>query len=237
MEEFESVIGLEIHVQLNTKTKLFSFAPNTNISEICTGQPGSLPILNKEAIYKAALFGLAIEGKVENYFYFDRKSYFYPDSPRNFQITQYERPIIQGGKIPISEDRFIEISHAHLEDDSGMLKHFSKFSGVDYNRAGVPLLEIVSKPNIFSPQDAKAYAMSIKSIMQYIGASDCNMDKGHLRIDANVSVRKKGEKTLRNKTEIKNMNSFNFLEMALEKEIQRQIEIYKKNEGKNKKSY
>lgn len=236
---WEPIIGLEIHVQLNTKTKLFSSAPNrfgdepnTNITEVCTGQPGSLPVLNKEAIFKAAQFGLAVNAKVEKYSSFDRKSYFYPDSPRNFQITQFRNPIITGGEIITSvegEIKKFEIEHAHIEDDAGMLKHFSTFAGVDYNRAGVPLIEIVSKPVFRSSKEASSYAIAIKAIMQYINASDCNMEQGHMRFDANVSVRLKGEKNLRNKVEIKNMNSFNFLELAIEAEIERQIDIYSKH--------
>ncbi|MDP1836679.1 MAG: Asp-tRNA(Asn)/Glu-tRNA(Gln) amidotransferase subunit GatB [Chlamydiales bacterium] len=233
---WEAVIGLEIHVELNTKSKLFSSAPNrfgdepnTNISAVCTGQPGALPVLNKEAVRKAVQFGCAVGAQVAEVSRFDRKSYFYPDSPRNFQITQFYEPIVIGGEVVVEvdgEEKTFAIHHAHLEDDAGMLKHFSTFAGVDYNRAGVPLLEIVSEPCMHTPKDAAAYAMAVKGIMQYIDASDCNMEEGSLRIDANVSVRKKGETGLRNKIEIKNMNSFNFLELALTAEIQRQIREY-----------
>ncbi|HEU63933.1 MAG: Aspartyl/glutamyl-tRNA(Asn/Gln) amidotransferase subunit B [Candidatus Anoxychlamydiales bacterium] len=236
---YEPVIGLEIHVQLNTASKLFSSAlnrfgdePNTNISEVCTGQPGALPVLNEEAVKKAILFGLAVKAKISNLTTFDRKSYFYPDSPRNFQITQFNHPIITGGSVISDvggETKRFQISEAHLEDDTGMLKHFDTFAGVDYNRAGTPLLEIVSMPCIHSPKEASSYAMAIRSIMQYIGASDCSMEEGSLRIDANVSVRPKGEKDLRSKIEVKNMNSFNFLEMAIESEIRRQIRLYEQN--------
>jgi len=239
---WEVVIGLEIHAELNTKSKMFSSAPNrfgdepnTNISVICTGQPGSLPVVNKEAVKKAALFGLAVEGKVAPFCKFDRKSYFYPDSPRNFQITQYDEPIVLGGKVIAEvdgEEHLFEIDHAHLEDDAGMLKHFSNFAGVDYNRAGVPLVEIVSKPCIHSPQQAVAYAMAVRAILQYIDASDCNMEEGSLRFDANISVRKKGERELRNKIEIKNMNSFSNMQMALESEIHRQIALYEEHPNK-----
>ncbi len=235
---FEPVIGLEIHVQLNTESKLFSSAcnrfgdePNVNISEVCTGQPGALPVLNQEAVKKAIHFGLAINAKISTNSTFERKSYFYPDSPRNFQITQLEHPIIIGGIVTAEVEgvkKEFQINRAHLEDDAGMLKHFSTFAGVDYNRAGVPLLEIVSEPVIYSSKEAVAYVMAIKGIMEYIDASDCNMEEGSLRVDANISVRKKGETTLRNKTEIKNMNSFTFLEMAVNAEIKRQIEIYTK---------
>jgi aspartyl-tRNA(Asn)/glutamyl-tRNA(Gln) amidotransferase subunit B len=235
-ELWQPVIGLEIHVQLNTKSKLFSRAPNrfgdepnTNISDVCTGQPGTLPVLNKEAVRKAVQFGCAVHAKVAHFSKFDRKSYFYPDSPRNFQITQFDQPIVIGGTVTADvegETKHFFINRAHLEDDAGMLKHFSTFAGVDYNRAGVPLIEIVSEPCIHSPKEAVAYATAIKAIMEYLEASDCNMEEGSLRVDANISVRLKTEKTLRNKIEIKNMNSFSNMEMALESEIRRQIRLY-----------
>jgi aspartyl-tRNA(Asn)/glutamyl-tRNA(Gln) amidotransferase subunit B len=235
-ENWEPVIGLEIHVQLNTESKIFSSAPNrfgdepnTNIGVVDTGQPGSLPVLNKEAVRKAVQFGCAVQGKVALFSKFDRKSYFYPDSPRNFQITQFDQPIIIGGSIIAElgdQTRHFAIHHAHLEDDSGMLKHFSTFAGVDYNRAGVPLIEIVSEPCMHSPKEASAYAMAVKAIMEYLDASDCNMEEGSLRIDVNVSVRPKGDKKLRNKIEIKNLNSFHSMEMAIESEIRRQVRLY-----------
>lgn len=234
--QWEAVIGLEIHVELNTKSKLFSVAPNhfgddpnTNITEVCTGQPGALPVLNKEAVKKAVQFGCAIQANIAKFSKFDRKSYFYPDSPRNFQITQYDQPIVIGGTVIAEvngEEKSFAVNRVHLEDDAGMLKHFSTFAGVDYNRAGSPLIEIVSEPCIHSPQEAVAYAMAVKAILQYIDASDCNMEEGSLRVDVNISVRPKGEKTLRNKIEIKNMNSFTFMEMALKSEIHRQIQEY-----------
>src|ERR1700722_3324332 len=235
-ENWEPVIGLEIHVQLNTKSKIFSSAPNrfgdepnTNIGVVDTGQPGSLPVLNKEAVRKAVLFGLAIGAKISLISTFDRKSYFYPDSPRNFQITQFDNPIVIGGMV-IAEvggtSKHFLVHHAHLEDDAGMLKHFSSFSGVDYNRAGVPLIEIVSEPCMHSPKEAIAYAMAVKAIMQYLDASDCNMEEGSLRVDCNISIRPKGEQKLRNKIEIKNLNSFSNMEMAIEAEIRRQVRLY-----------
>ncbi len=234
--QWEPIIGLEIHVQLNTKSKLFSWAPsrfgdepNTNITEVCTGQPGSLPVLNKEAVRKAVQFGCAIQAHIAPYSKFDRKSYFYPDSPRNYQITQFDQPILSGGFITTDIDgelKRFDITRAHLEDDAGMLKHFSSFAGVDYNRAGVPLLEIVSEPCIHSSKEAASYAMAIKAIMQYLDASDCNMEEGSLRIDANISVRLKGETGLRPKVEIKNMNSFSNMELAIESEIKRQVRAY-----------
>lgn len=244
--DWEPVIGLEIHVQLNTKSKLFSAAPNrfgdepnTNISIVCTGQPGSLPVLNKEAVRKAIQLGCAVQAEIPLFSKFDRKSYFYPDSPRNFQITQFDQPIIVGGSVPVEIDghiKYFQLHHAHLEDDAGMLKHFSSFAGVDYNRAGLPLIEIVSEPCIHSPKEASAYAMAIKAIMQYLDASDCNMEEGSLRFDCNVSVRKKTEKGLRPKVEIKNLNSFYNMEIAIENEIRRQIRAYESHPNEHPKN-
>jgi aspartyl-tRNA(Asn)/glutamyl-tRNA(Gln) amidotransferase subunit B len=233
---WETVIGLEIHAQLNTKSKIFSPAPNnfgdepnTNISDVCTGQPGTLPVLNQEAVRKAVQFGCAIQADVAYFSKFDRKSYFYPDSPRNYQITQFDHPIVLGGMITTKVDgttKQFKVNRAHLEDDAGMLKHFSTFGGVDYNRAGVPLIEIVSEPCLHSAKDAVAYATAIKSILEYIEASDCNMEMGSLRMDANISVKLKTETGLRQKIEIKNMNSFSNMEMAINAEIHRQIHLY-----------
>lgn len=233
---WEPVIGLEMHAQLNTKTKLFSSAPNhfgdepnTNIGIVCTGQPGALPVLNQEAVRKAVQFGLAIQGTIASISRFDRKSYFYPDSPRNFQITQYDHPIIRGGTVMAEVEgvpRTFTIDRAHLEDDAGMLKHFSSFAGIDYNRAGAPLIEIVSTPCMHSPKEASAYAMAIRAILLFLDASDGNMEEGSLRIDVNISVRRKEESALRPRIEIKNMNSFRFLEMAIDAEFRRQVALY-----------
>ncbi|MEI6531931.1 MAG: Asp-tRNA(Asn)/Glu-tRNA(Gln) amidotransferase subunit GatB [Chlamydiota bacterium] len=235
-DSYETIIGLEIHVELNTASKLFSPAPNhfgddpnINISEICTGQPGSLPKVNKEAFHKALQFGLAIGATIPPVSYFDRKSYFYPDSPRGFQITQFYDPIMIGGSITARVNGALKefaIHHAHLEDDAGTLRHFSQFSGVDYNRAGVPLIEIVSEPCMRTPKEASAYAIALKAVLEYLQVSDCNMEEGSLRMDVNISVRKKGETLLRNKIEIKNMNSFAFMEKAIESETKRQIAAY-----------
>lgn len=240
-QDWEILIGLEVHVELNTRSKLFSSAPNkfgeepnTNISFVCTGQPGALPVLNREAVHKAVLLGCALDAEISLLSHFDRKSYFYPDSPRNFQITQYERPIIKNGHITTlvnGQEKTFYISQAHIEDDAGMLKHFNSFAGVDYNRAGVPLIEIVSTPCIFSSEEAVAYAVALKSLLSYLDISDCNMEEGSLRFDANISVRPKGSKELRNKVEIKNLNSFTFLGLALDYEANRQIEAYKTNSG------
>ncbi len=242
-ELWEVIIGLEVHVQLSTKSKMFSPAPNrfgdepnTNISFADTGQPGSLPVLNAEAVRKAVQFGCAINADVRPFSKFDRKSYFYPDSPRNFQITQFFDPIILGGQVIADigdETKTFQINRAHLEDDAGMLKHFNSFGGVDYNRAGVPLLEIVTEPCIRSAKEAVACATTLKTIMEYIGASECNMEEGMLRMDANISVRLKNEQAFRTKVEIKNMNSFTNMEMAVEAEIKRQIHAYSTNPDKH----
>lgn len=238
-DQWEPVIGLEIHVQMNTKSKIFSSAPNRfgdepnqNISVVCTGQPGSLPVLNKEAVKKAVQFGLAIGAEIPLISTFDRKSYFYPDSPRNFQITQFENPLVIGGEVRANEKTFA-VDRAHIEDDAGMLKHFSTFAGIDFNRAGAPLIEIVSKPCIHSAKDAAAYATAIRAILLYIDASDCNMEEGSLRMDANISVRPKGDTALRPRIEIKNMNSFSFMEMAIDAEVKRQIKLYINNPDKD----
>lgn len=245
--EWEAVVGLEIHAQLNTQSKLFSTAPNsfgdepnTNITAVCTGHPGTLPILNEMAVKKAIMWGHAISAKIPLVSRFDRKSYFYPDSPRNYQITQFDHPVVIGGSITChvnGEDKTLILDHTHLEDDAGTCKHFHDFGGVDYNRAGTPLIEIVSKPCIgASPSEIVAYARMIRAILQYIDASDCNMEEGSLRVDVNVSVKKKTEDKLRNKIEIKNMNSFNFIEMAIDAEVKRQIKIYTKDPDKDPKT-
>jgi len=235
-EEWEAVIGLEVHVQLNTRSKIFARSlnqfgdePNTNIDVVDTGQPGTLPVLNKEVVGKAILFGCAIDAEVATYSTFDRKSYFYPDSPRNFQITQFYNPIIIGGKVVANiegETHTFGVHHAHLEDDAGMLRHFPDFTGVDYNRAGVPLLEIVFDPCMHSSKEALSCATTLKAMMEYLEISDCNMEAGSLRIDTNVSVRPKGDQDLRNKVEIKNLNSFNHMEIGIESEFRRQVNAY-----------
>ncbi|MGR3973280.1 MAG: Asp-tRNA(Asn)/Glu-tRNA(Gln) amidotransferase subunit GatB [Candidatus Rhabdochlamydia sp.] len=233
---WETIIGLEIHVQLNTRTKMFGSEPyhfgsepNTDIGIISTGQPGTLPVVNQEAVKKAVQFGLSVGATLAPVSRFDRKSYFYPDTPKNYQITQFDYPIVVGGVVMAEVEGVLKefkLERAHLEEDAGMLKHFTSFSGIDFNRAGVPLLEIVSTPCMRSPQEAVAYAMAIKAIMEYLDASDCNMEEGSFRMDANISVRLKTEHHFRDKIEIKNMNSFSHMEMALNSEIQRQIHFY-----------
>lgn len=243
LKEWEPIIGLEIHAELNTKSKLFSVAPNrfgdepnTNITEVCTGQPGALPVLNKEAVFKAVRLGCALDAHVAHFSKFDRKSYFYPDSPRNFQITQFDEPIVLGGTVIAEvegEEKTFQVNRIHLEDDAGMLKHFGDFAGVDYNRAGVPLVEIVSEPCIHSSKEAAAYAMAVRAILQYLDASDCNMQEGSLRFDVNISLRKRGETKFRNKIELKNLNSFYNMEKAINSELERQYREYLKHPNKD----
>ena len=236
---WKAIIGLEIHVELNTKSKLFSSAanefgcePNTNLDVVSTGMPGSLPVLNKEAVDKAIALGLAINGQINMYSRFDRKSYFYPDCPRNYQITQFDIPVISGGQVTAevgNEEKVFQIERVQLEDDAGNLRHFNDFAAVDFNRAGVPLLEIVSAPCIHTPEEAIAYAMELKAILEYIDASDCNMEEGSMRMDVNISVRKESEVGFRNRSEIKNMNSFSNMALAIQYEIKRQVELYESN--------
>jgi len=239
--EYEPVIGLEVHVQLNTKTKLFCHCstqfgvePNANTCPVCMGYPGVLPRLNKEALEKAILVGLSLNCKVANYTKFDRKSYFYPDLPKGYQISQYDMPLNYEGhlefEMPDGAIKKVRIIRAHLEEDAGKLIHSGSVSYVDLNRAGVPLVEIVSYPDMFNIDEAYYYLQTLRNTMKYIGVSDVNMEEGSLRVDANVSVRKKGDTKLGTKVEIKNMNSFNFLRKALEYEIKRQISLLEKGE-------
>lgn len=235
-EKWEVIIGLEIHLQLNTKTKLFSSSPNefgaepnTHIDLVNTAQPGALPILNQSAVDKAIALGIALGSEIAPVSVFDRKSYFYPDCPRNYQITQFFHPIVKGGQIEAlvdDEKKTFFIDRAHLEDDAGMIRHFSDFAGVDFNRAGVPLVEIVSRPCMHSAKEATAYAKAIKAIAEYIEVSDCQLEEGSFRMDTNVSVRLREETTFRNKIEVKNINSFAHMEMAIEDQINKQIAAY-----------
>ncbi len=235
--KYECVIGLEVHVQLLTETKIFcscknkfSHEPNTNVCPVCLGLPGSLPVLNKHAFELGIKGGLALGCSIPELTKFDRKHYNYPDLPKNIQISQYDMPVSVNGAINIEvEDKKsrIGILRAHLEEDAGKLVHSGNISNVDLNRTGTPLLEIVSDPDIRSPQEAKAYLEQIKLIMQYAEVSDCNMEEGSLRCDANISIREFGDTKLGTKNEIKNMNSFKGVENALEmvlKELIRQKE-------------
>ncbi len=234
---FETVIGLEVHVELKTKSKIFcgcqtdfGAPPNTNVCPICLGHPGTLPVLNKEAVELALRAATALNCKINQDCKFDRKNYFYPDLPKGYQISQYDQPIGEHGYIEIDvngERKRIGIVRVHLEEDAGKSMHAADGSHtlVDYNRTGVPLIEIVSEPDIRSPEEARLYLEGIKSIMQYCGISDCRMEEGSLRCDANISLRPVGQQAFGQKAELKNMNSFRNVQKGLEYEVQRQAEI------------
>ncbi len=234
---FETVIGLEVHVQLNTKTKLFCACPtsfaqhqNSNTCPTCLALPGALPVVNKEAAVKAMRLANAVDATVNEASRFDRKSYFYPDSPSAYQITQFYEPILRDGKITIDlEDgsqKTINITEAHLEADAGKNMHEGNHSKVDLNRAGTPLLEIVSAPDLRSSDETVAYLKKLHSMVRYLDISDANMQEGSFRCDVNVSIRPKGEETFGTRVEIKNLNSFRFVAQAIAYEVERQIEAY-----------
>lgn len=236
--QWEVVIGLEIHTQLATKSKIFSGAstaygaePNTQACLVDLGYPGVLPVLNEEVVRMAAKFGLAVNATVAPRSVFARKNYFYPDLPKGYQISQYDLPIVEHGELFIRDDKGNEkrigITRAHLEEDAGKSVHagFDKSSGIDLNRAGTPLLEIVSEPDMRSAKEAVAYMRKIHAIVRYLEISDGNMQEGSFRCDANVSVRPRGQEELGTRTELKNLNSFRFVEKAINFEIERQIDV------------
>jgi len=235
--EWETVIGLEIHAQLNTKSKIFSGAstqfgakPNSQACAVDLGLPGVLPVVNKEAVSKAVRFGLAVDAHINQINVFDRKNYFYPDLPKGYQISQLELPIVGEGKIDImvnGESKTIGVTRAHLEEDAGKSIHdlYDDYTAVDLNRAGTPLLEIVSEPDMRSAEEAVAYAKKIHSLVQYIDICDGNMQEGSFRCDANVSIRPLGQKEFGTRTELKNINSFKFLEKAINLEVERQQDL------------
>lgn len=251
--EYEAIIGLETHCQLNTKSKIFCSCPtnfdsppNTNVCPICLGYPGVLPVLNQEVLASAVKLGLAIDGKITPHSKFDRKQYFYPDLPKNYQISQYDLPIVEQGQLEIEivdkktkevSRKIIGITRLHMEEDAGKLVHAgserlsgSTHSLVDFNRTGVPLLEIVSEPDLRTGAEAAEYAQELRRLVRYLGISDGNMQEGSLRCDVNISVRKKGTKKFGTKVEIKNMNSFSAIQKAIEYEIDRQIEAIENGE-------
>ncbi|MEO1923855.1 MAG: Asp-tRNA(Asn)/Glu-tRNA(Gln) amidotransferase subunit GatB [Nautiliaceae bacterium] len=239
-KNYEIVIGLEVHVQLNTKTKIFcscptSFGdePNTNTCPTCLGLPGALPVMNKEAVKKAVMFGKAVNATINKKSTFERKNYFYPDLPKGYQISQFVVPIVENGELFIDTKdgkKKIGITRAHLEEDAGKNIHEGEYSKVDLNRAGTPLLEIVSEPDMGSSDEAIAYLKKLHAIVKYLGISDANMQEGSFRVDANVSVRPKGQKEFGTRVEIKNINSFKFIKQAIEYEVERHIEAYEYDE-------
>ena len=236
--EWETVIGLEVHVQLATRTKIFSGAstrfgapPNTQACAVDLAMPGTLPVLNGEALRMAVKFGLAIGADIAEISVFDRKNYFYPDLPKGYQISQLDHPIVSRGAVhidlPDGSSKTIAVTRAHLEEDAGKSLHedYHGLTGIDLNRAGTPLLEIVSEPEIRSAQEAVAYLKQIHSIIRYLGISDGNMAEGSMRCDVNISLRRPGATEMGTRTEIKNVNSFRFVEKAIQVERERQAEI------------
>lgn len=242
MKTYETVIGLEVHVELATKTKIFCAcstefggAPNSHTCPVCTGMPGSLPVLNKKVVEYAIAVGLAANCKITRYCKFDRKNYFYPDNPQNYQISQLYLPICRDGWVEIETDggvKTIGIHEIHMEEDAGKLVHdaWEDVSIVDYNRSGVPLIEIVSDPDMRSAEEVIAYLEKLRMIIQYLGASDCKLNEGSMRVDVNLSVRESGAKEFGTRTEMKNLNSFKAIARAIEGERIRQIELLE--EGK-----
>src|SRR5689334_860304 len=238
--KYEPVIGLEVHVQLNTRTKIFcgcptgfGAPPNTNVCPVCLGLPGALPVLNRAAVEMAIQAALAMHCRVNPFSRFARKNYFYPDSPKGYQISQYDQPLAEHGWIEVPSEngrKRIGITRLHMEEDAGKSLHegfpdSATKSYVDLNRCGTPLVEIVSEPDIRTPDEAYEYLTRLKEIMLYTGVSDCNMEEGSLRCDANVSVRPRGQEKFGTKAEVKNVNSFRFIRLALDYEIERQIEV------------
>ncbi len=241
-KEYETVIGLEVHVELATKTKIFcacstafGSAPNTHTCPVCTGMPGSLPVLNKKVVEYAMAVGVATNCQINQYSKFDRKNYFYPDNPQNYQISQLYLPICHDGGIEIETEagvKIIGIHEIHMEEDAGKLVHddWEEVSLVDYNRSGVPLIEIVSEPDMLSAVEVIAYLDKLKMIIQYLGASDCKMQEGSMRADVNLSVREKGASQFGTRTEMKNIGSFKAIARAIEAETARQIDLIESGE-------
>ena len=233
--KYDITIGLEVHVQLKTKSKMFcacatSFGelPNTNVCPVCLGYPGAMPVMNELAIKYTVIAGLMIGSRINSYSKFDRKSYFYPDMPKNYQISQYDEPLCIGGAVDIEVDgrsRSVGVTRIHLEEDVAKNMHFGSSSGVDFNRAGTPLMEVVSEPDMHSPDEAFAFLHTLKQIMLYAGVSECNLEEGNMRCDVNCSAKPSGEAGLGTKTEIKNMNTFKGVHDALCYEAARHVEV------------
>ena len=236
--QYETVIGLEVHVELASKTKIFcgcstafGGAPNSHTCPVCTGMPGALPVLNKQVVEYAIAVGLALDCEITKDFRFDRKNYFYPDNPQNYQISQLYLPICRNGKIEIETEeegrKSIGIHEIHMEEDAGKLIHDEQqgCSVIDFNRSGVPLIEIVSEPDMRSAKEVTAYLDKLRLVIQYLGASDCKLQEGSMRVDVNLSVREKGAKELGTRTEMKNLNSFKAIARAIEQETKRQIQL------------
>lgn len=238
---FEAVIGIEIHVQLSTQSKIFSAdstsfnsGDNENTSPVSVGMPGSLPVINKKAIEYSIKTGLALGCQIREKSVFARKNYFYPDLPKGYQISQYDQPLCENGSVSFKvngETKTISITRAHMEEDAGKSNHHGEYTLINYNRAGIPLLEIVTGPDLRSPQEAAEYAKTVRQIVRYLDVCDGNLEEGSLRCDCNVSVRKIGDTKLGTKVEIKNVNSFRFVEKAIEYEIERQIDCKERNEA------
>jgi aspartyl-tRNA(Asn)/glutamyl-tRNA(Gln) amidotransferase subunit B len=238
--KYETNIGLEVHLQFSTESKAFCScstkfgeSPNSETCPVCLGFPGTLPVLNEEMFLGAIKVALALNCAIAEKMKFDRKNYYYPDLPKNFQISQYDKPLARHGFLEIHTEKGvkkIKIRRVHLEEDAGKLIHTDRYSLIDYNRAGIPLLEIVSEPDISSPEEAYAYLVSLKSLLRYLDVSDCNMEEGSLRCDANISLRKEGSESLGVKTELKNMNSFKGVKNALDYEIKRQTSLLNDDE-------
>lgn len=246
MLDYEAIIGLEVHAQLNTNSKIFAHSscefgkePNTQVSTVCYALPGTLPVLNQEALDKAIVAGLALNCDISLFTKFDRKNYYYPDLPKGYQISQYDKPICLGGQVTFfskesKKEKTVHLTRIHLEEDAGKLVHSQdpnkNASFIDLNRAGTPLLEIVSEPEIRSAEEAYYYLNTLKSILRYVRVSDCNMEEGSLRCDANVSIRPIGETNLRTRVEIKNLNSFKSVRSAIEYEIEWQKDMYNRGQ-------
>ncbi len=235
-----TTIGLEVHVQLKTQSKMFCACPtgygaepNTLVCPVCLGYPGAMPVMNREAIHLTVVSGLMIGSHISEYSKFDRKSYFYPDMPKSYQITQYDKPLCEGGSVTITidgEERVIGVTRIHLEEDVGKSTHLAKSSGVDFNRAGHPLMEIVSEPDMASPEEAYAYLQALRQILLYAGVSECNLEEGNMRCDVNISLRPESQQELGTKAELKNLNSFRGVLNSLRYEIDRQTALLDRRE-------